>query len=115
MTAVVLVGLSLFVSFRRIKVQVQTGHGGDDILRRRVRAQGNFVEYAPILILLVGLNEVAGAPSGLLWTLTGLFGLGRLLHITGMLRNILPLVAGGTMLNHASLLIGAGALLLRIL
>ena len=111
LVASVLVALSLYVSFRRIKVQVQTGYGGDDPLRRRARAQGNFIEYAPIFLLLLALNEAGGAATPLLWTLSGLFGLGRLFHVTGMLRNVLPLIAGGTMLNHTSLLLGAGALL----
>jgi len=111
LAAIMLVALSLYVSFRRIKVQVQTGHGGDDALRRRARAQGNFIEYAPIFLILLGLNEAAGAAPGLLWLMAGLFGLGRVSHVTGMLRNVLPLIAGGTMLNHTSLLLGAGALL----
>ena len=111
LTALGLVALSVFVSLRRIKVQVQTGHGGDDALRRRARAQGNFTEYAPMLILLLALNEAGGAMPGLLWTMAGMFGLGRLLHVSGMLSNRLPLVSSGTVLNHASLITGAVGLL----
>lgn len=112
--AIALVGLSLLVSLKRIKLQVQTGHGGDDALRRLVRAQGNFTEYAPMFILLLGLNEAAGTGPGRLWGIAVAFGLGRLLHATGMLRNLLPLISGGTVLNHGALLVGAGALLSRL-
>ena len=36
------------------------GEGGDAALQRRVRAQGNFTEYVPMALLVIGAVEAAG-------------------------------------------------------
>ena len=51
--------LSFQVSLRRAKLNVTHGDANDETLRRRVRAHGNFVEYAPLAVVVLGLMEIA--------------------------------------------------------
>lgn len=46
--------LSGYVVAGRVKFKINSGDGGNDEMRQRVRAQANFVEYVPI-----GLMEVS--------------------------------------------------------
>ena len=111
---ILLVALSLAVTARRaILGGIQFGDAADPELRHRIRAHGNFIEIAPIVIIAIGLMELTGASSALLWTLAGTFFAGRLLHALRMyLRRLWPgliaivtqhlicLVAGAWLLNR---------------
>lgn len=111
-----LVVLSLAVTARRAVLGgIQFGDAGDAELRHRIRAHGNFIEIAPIVIVAIGLMELTGAPGGLLWALAGTFFLGRVLHALRMyLRTLWPgLIAIVT--QHAICLIAGIWLLDRFL
>ena len=59
-----LVLLSTRVILARRSEKVSLGHGGNVSLERRMRAQGNLAEYAPMALILIGALELAGtAPS----------------------------------------------------
>ncbi len=108
LTALFLVLSARVITYRRAQ-KVSLGDGGDRVLERRMRAQGNFAEYAPLgLILLLGA-ELAGAQP--LWLhLTGLLLLtGRLMHGVGFsfLTQNMPLRVGGMVLTLSALIIGA--------
>lgn len=111
--ALMLIALSLPVSLRRMKVRATTGDGDDATLRRLIRAQGNFIEYTPIGLILLALVEVGVTGSGLLWAIGMLLIIGRGLHALGMLRNLTALRGAGMLGTFASLLIAAGILLGR--
>ncbi|HYG25408.1 MAG TPA: MAPEG family protein [Caulobacteraceae bacterium] len=102
-----LIALSLPVSLRRRKTAIAAGDGGDEALRRLIRAHGNFVEYVPMILIAIGLAEAGGAEPAVLWTLGALAGVGRLLHALGMLSDSLPPKAIGMVLTLLALL-GAG-------
>lgn len=53
--AIGLIALSVPVSLRRMAVKQPLGPGDDPALLRRIRAQGNFTEYVPIVLILLGL------------------------------------------------------------
>ena len=108
--AVALVGLSLSVSFARMSAGVDIGPGDDPRLLRFIRAQGNFIEYVPLAVILCGLAEYRGAGSGWVWTIAGLLILGRAAHAAGMLSGALPLRVLGMICTYGSLIIGAAAL-----
>jgi len=57
------VALSLRVSLKRIAARQSLGDGGDTELALAIRRQGNFAEYAPITLILIGLLELQGAPG----------------------------------------------------
>jgi uncharacterized membrane protein YecN with MAPEG domain len=106
--ALLIVPLSVQISLRRAKLNTVFGDAGDGTLRRRIRAHGNFTEYAPLGVVVLGLVEYRGAASWLVWSLAAGFLLSRILHALGMLFTSTPLVRAVAMLiNHASFL-GAG-------
>jgi uncharacterized membrane protein YecN with MAPEG domain len=63
---------------------VMLGDGGDALLVRRMRAQANLVEYAPFILILIGLIELTEGPSLWLWIASAAFLIARLLHPFGM-------------------------------
>lgn len=109
-SAAALVAISIRVSLARMGAGRQIGDGGDERLLRVIRAQGNFVEYVPMALILLGLLELAGASAGLLWALGGLLAAGRLLHYAGMLAGSTPLRAGGMIGTYLMLLAAAASL-----
>ena len=113
--AVALVALSLPVSLRRMATGIEAGHGDDEILRRRVRAQGNFIEYAPLGLLVLLLAETRGAAAVLVWALAAMLVAGRALHAAGMLLGQTSLRAPGMLLTHGAFALGAVALAVSLL
>src|SRR5690348_5800063 len=100
--AVFMVLLSVQISMRRAKLGVTHGDHGDDTLRRRVRAHGNFIEYAPLAVMLVLLVELAGTSRFLIIALALSLAFARLLHAIGMLYTSGPALRGAAMLiQHA--------------
>ncbi len=71
--------LSIRVIQRR-RSGIAMGDGGDSDMLRRIRAHGNFAEYTPMCLILIGLCEYHGAGALLLHGLGGGLLLARLLH-----------------------------------
>lgn len=109
--AVSLVGLSFSVSLQRMKANTAIGTGDDPALLRRIRAQGNFIEYVPLALILCALAELRGAAHIWLLVLAGLLVLGRLSHAIGILSGTTPLRAVGMLATYGALLTGAAAML----
>lgn len=112
LAAVSLVGLSFSVSLQRMKANTAIGTGDDPTLLRRIRAQGNFVEYVPLALILCALAELREAAHIWLLVLAGLLVLGRLSHAIGILSGTTPLRAVGMLATYGALLTGTAALLL---
>ena len=51
---------TLRVGGYRMRSKISLGDGGDNELRNRIRAHGNFIENVPIALLLMLLNDLAG-------------------------------------------------------
>ena len=64
--------------------KIMHGDGGDTMLQRRMRAQSNFIEYTPIVLLLVFALEMTGHSGWLLGVAAGVFLVGRVLHAIGL-------------------------------
>ncbi|KLN53127.1 MAPEG family protein [Variovorax paradoxus] len=111
--AVALVALSVPVTLRRVKVGVLMGEGTDEPLRRRIRAQGNFVEYVPLALIALGLVEAQAAPAWMLLAMGGVLGFGRLLHAIGMARDVAALRGFGMILTYLALVSAAARLLVN--
>ena len=53
-----LIPITYAVGLRRMKTRTSFLDGGDEILLRRMRSHGNFVEYVPFALVLIGLTEL---------------------------------------------------------
>lgn len=76
--------LGLRVSRLRISEKIMVGDGGNQQLIARMRAQLNFAEYAPLVLILIALIELARGTQAWLWGVAALFIVGRVLHVFGM-------------------------------
>ncbi|HVJ00356.1 MAG TPA: MAPEG family protein [Sphingomonas sp.] len=76
--------LALRVGLVRRAEGISIGDGGDPTLATRMRAQANFVENAPFILILIGLIEYAQGPSIWLWVVSAVFLIVRVAHALGM-------------------------------
>jgi hypothetical protein len=56
------------------------GDGGDNDILRRIRAHGNFAEYVPFVLLMMGILEIGVLPAPWLHALGATLLVARLLH-----------------------------------
>ncbi len=80
------VWLALRASRVRVSGKVSLGDGGNPMMLARMRAHANFTEYAPMVLILLGLIELAHGTSLWLWLAGIAFILGRLAHPFGLER-----------------------------
>lgn len=85
LTFVFLVLSLRIITYRRAH-RVGLGDDGDRDLVRRIRAQGNCSEYAPLGVLLLALTEAQGAPALLVHALGATLLAGRIAHAWGFSR-----------------------------
>ncbi len=80
--------VNLWLAFRivptRLKDKVLLGDNGNPVLQGRMRAQANFVEYAPFILILFALIELGGGSPQLLWIAGVVFVIARIAHAFGM-------------------------------
>lgn len=81
-----LIFLVLFfrVSALRSATGISFGDGGNAQLLHRVRQHGNFVEWVPMVLILMLMAEAMGAPAVYLHISGGLLLLGRVAHPFGL-------------------------------
>jgi uncharacterized membrane protein YecN with MAPEG domain len=72
------------ISRHRHGQRIGLGDGGDAVLNRKIRVHGNFVEHAPVALLLLGLLELCGLQAVWLWTFGSALLLGRIMHAIGL-------------------------------
>ena len=82
--AIINLWLALRTGSTRGKSKVSIGDGGNEALIRRMRAHANFVEYAPFILILIGLLEFTTGTSIWLWVAAALFLIARVAHPLGM-------------------------------
>ena len=88
--AALLTALFVVLSVRVIAARrgsgVALGDSGNPELLRRIRVQGNFAEYVPLALILLGLAEGLHTSAWLLHLLGLALLIGRLLHAYGVSR-----------------------------
>ena len=112
--------LGLQVSRLRRGHRVLFGDGDNIKLRSAIRAHGNFVEYVPLVVLMVAMLEMSGLPAVQVHLLMGALLVARLLHPLGMYVGPRTLQfqiyrVGGITLNWLVLVAAAVLLLWRFL
>lgn len=107
--ALMLVGISIRVTVLRARKKIDFFDGGDAELGRAIRVQGNFVEYVPLALALIGLNEWMGAAPWVVYTFGLALVAARIVHALGLYSNMFPARVVGTSVTW--LVLAAGALL----
>lgn len=82
--AVINLWLGIRIGHLRHRFHISVGHGDNELLKRRMRAQLNFAEHMPIVIILIGLVEMTGKGGAWLAPVGALYMIGRVLHGLGM-------------------------------
>jgi uncharacterized membrane protein YecN with MAPEG domain len=82
--ALIYAALALEVARLRRGNRVLFGDGENFRLRSAIRAHANFIEYVPIIALLVAMLEMSGTSVIRMHLLMGALLLARLLHPLGM-------------------------------
>lgn len=90
-TAIYLAVLALLYAALAIRVaqlrqnnRASFGDNGSLELRSAIRVHANFVEYVPIITLMVAMLEMSGLPATRVHVLMGALVVSRLLHPLGM-------------------------------
>jgi uncharacterized protein len=97
--AVIFLALWINVTSTRSKLSQSIGDGGNVDLHERIRKHGNFVEWVPMVMLLMLLAEARGTGAMWLHAAGALLTLGRALHPFGLKANnpLHPLRIAGNM------------------
>ncbi|MCH2454072.1 MAG: MAPEG family protein [Idiomarina sp.] len=94
----------------RWKYRVGIGTGGEDELKVAVRVHGNFIEYVPFILILLGIIEVQGGAAGLVHGIGIATLIARISHVIGLTKTIGPSIFRtiGVLGTFAVLLFSAG-------
>ncbi|WP_262689701.1 MAPEG family protein [Kordiimonas aestuarii] len=79
-----MVFLSIRVSFSRARLDVEFGDGGNPGLQTKVRVFGNFTEYVPMMLVLFLVLELAHTRAVLLHAIGVSLLLVRILHAVSL-------------------------------
>lgn len=82
---IILLVLSIrVVAVVRAKGNVLYGDGGNPDFTTVLRGQANFVEYVPLILILIGFAEAGGTSSTWIHAMGGGLVVGRILHPIGL-------------------------------
>ncbi|OFZ96944.1 MAG: hypothetical protein A2Z64_08115 [Betaproteobacteria bacterium RIFCSPLOWO2_02_67_12] len=107
--ALMLVAVSIRVTLLRAKKKVNLFDGGDPDLGRAIRVQGNFIEYVPLALALMGCVEWLGVKPWVVYLFGFALLAARLLHALGIYSGVFPARVIGTSVTW--IVLAAGALL----
>lgn len=108
--------LAALVIRTRMSVRVALGSGGDELLDRRIRAHGNFAEYAPLGLILIGLLEAMAVSIYITHFMGIALVAGRLLHaisLSSLTKRPAARIAG-MLLTLTAIGVGSVVCLLRV-
>jgi uncharacterized membrane protein YecN with MAPEG domain len=111
--ALIYVVLSAFAIRARIRNRVLFGDGGNPEVARTIRIHGNFAEYAPLSLLLMGLYEMQAGSLYVVHAIGCVLVVARILHIIGLRNDVMPARVAGTALTLGLLAILGVMLILK--
>lgn len=116
LNAIFLMYISFHVGQGRIKHKINLGDAGNDDMQRRVRAQGNYIEYAPAALLGLYVLADLGAGAALVHALGAAFLFARMSHFLGLGVGVWPQGRFvGTLMTMLILLATGGLLVFKAL
>ncbi len=83
--AFILIFLSIKIIKNRRFSKIALGDKGEDILQRKIRAHGNFIEYTPLFLILLFLVEVEGLNKYFIHIIGATYVIGRISHAYGII------------------------------
>lgn len=89
----------------RMAEKINHGDGGNALLQRRMRAQLNFAENTPIVLILFFALELAGANDTALMVIAPAYIVARICHALGMDPDSSPLRTIGVLVTMLTVLI----------
>jgi uncharacterized membrane protein YecN with MAPEG domain len=97
------IGLAFPAGALRGKKKISIGDGGDSELLLAMRRHGNFIEWVPITLIVIGLIEMGGVSSTVIYILGAGLVLSRISHAAALKADTIQGVgriigAGGTIL-----------------
>lgn len=107
--ALMLVGVSIRVTVLRARKKIDLFDGGDPELGRAIRVQGNFIEYVPMALALIGLVEWMGAKPWAVYAFGIALVIARVAHAWGLYSSVFQARVVGTTLTW--IVVAAGGLL----
>ena len=112
--AILYLALTYAVIRNRYRLKLSLGDGGDVRMNRLIRGHGNFAEYVPLSLLLLGFAEIGGTGAVVIHIGGGLLLVGRMLHAYAMALTEKNLLARryGMIMTLASIAIGITSCLL---
>jgi len=100
--------LSVNVSRLRLKHRISLGAGDLPKLERAMRAHGNFAEYVPLILLLMGLLESLGGSAIALHLIGSLLFVARLSHASCLcIKYVSIMRQAGALVTYVLLFISA--------
>ena len=78
--------LTVRVVLRRGAVKTTIGTGGDILLERRIRAHGNFIEFVPLVLILMILLEMQASSIWIVHLVGVCLVVGRVIHCVNISR-----------------------------
>jgi uncharacterized membrane protein YecN with MAPEG domain len=84
LAALINLWLGIRIGQIRTREKISIGDGGNEALIRRMRAQANFIEFTPIVLILIAVVELAVGQPIWLWVASIAYMLGRIAHAIGM-------------------------------
>ena len=82
--AIINIWLSIRIGQVRAAEKIIHGDGGNELLQHRMRAQANFIENTPLVLILVAVIEMSGEGGRWLAIVGAIFMLARVAHALGM-------------------------------
>jgi uncharacterized membrane protein YecN with MAPEG domain len=104
--AVMLVGVSIRVTVLRAKKKISFFDGGDKELGAAMRVQGNFIEYVPMALALMGLIEWLGTKHWIVYLFGIVLLVARLTHAWGLYSDVFQARVVGTSASWLLLAVG---------
>lgn len=97
------------VAVVRAKGKLSLGDGGNPEFIPVIRAQGNFVEYVPIALILIAFAEAGGTSSTWIHAMGAALVIGRIAHPLGLSNDPDPSIPRfvGMILTWGSILAGS--------
>ena len=82
------IGLAINIIRLRRRFKVGIGTGKNELLAKAIRVHGNFSEYVPLAVILLGCYEINVASAMMLHAIGSILILGRVLHVIGLNRTV---------------------------